>query len=201
MVKRIFTPAAFVAALALMMSFVASGPVASQESTPATVSAPETNAEAEIELYPVHIHSGTCDDLGDVVYPLNDLQAAAQVDDPDATPVLDLGATPDAASAVGLVDIVAQSGTDVDVSIDELLSEEYAINVHESEENIQNYIACGEITGSVENGDLFIELMEVGQSGFYGQAELSDNDDGTTIVNVSLYPLEVQGAPVATPAS
>lgn len=201
MVKRIFTPTAFVAALALMMSFVAAGPVASQESTPATVSAPETNAEAEIELHPAHIHSGTCDELGDVVYPLNDLQAAAQVDDPDATPVIDLGATPDAASAIGLVDVVAQSGTEVDVSIDDLLSEEYAINVHESPENIQNFIACGEITGSVEDGELTIDLQELNNTGYTGRALLTDQGDGTTIVNVSLFTSDQGGTQDATPAS
>ena len=199
--KRIFMPTAFLAALALAMSLMTAGPAMSQESTPVTVAAPETNVEAELELHPAHIHAGTCEDLGDIVYRLNDLQAAAQVADPDATPILDLGATPDAESAMGPYGVVAQSGTEVDVSLDELLSGEYAIDVHESAENIQNYLACGEITGSVENGELFIELMELGNSGFYGQAELSDQGDDTTIVNVSLFSVEVDGTPVATPVS
>ena len=199
--KRIFMPTAFLAALALAMSMLTAGPAMSQESTPVTVEAPESNAEAEIELRPVHIHAGTCDDLGDIVYPLNDLQAAVSIADPDATPVIDLGATPDAESAMGPYEVVAQSGTAVDVSLDELLSGEYAINVHESEENLQNYLACGEITGSAENGEIFIELMEVGHSGFYGQAELSAQGDDTTIVNVSLYPIEVDATPLASPES
>lgn len=200
--KRIFTPAAFAAALALVMSFVIGAPVvSSQESTPVTVEAPEANAEAAIELHPAHIHSGTCDELGDVVYPLTDLQSAASIPDPDATPILDLGATPDAAAAIGLVDVVAQSNTVVEVSLEDLLAEDFAINVHESAENIQTYIACGEITGSAEGGELFIELQELNNSNFYGQAELSDQGDGTTIVHVSLYPTEVDGTPVASPAS
>ena len=199
--KRILTPTALVAALALAMSLMTAGPAMSQESTPVTVEAPESNAEAEIELHPAHIHAGTCDDLGDVIYPLNDLQAAVSIADPDATPVLDLGATPDAESAMGPFEVVAQSGTEVDVSLDELLSGEFAINVHESPENIQNYLACGEIVGTPENGELFIELMELGNSGFYGQAELSDQGDDTTIVNVSIYPVDVDATPLASPES
>jgi hypothetical protein len=35
--------------------------------------------------------------------------------------------------------------TDVQLTIDELLDGEYAINAHESVENIANYVACGDI--------------------------------------------------------
>lgn len=71
-----------------------------------------SNAPAEPQ--PVHIHSGTCEDLGGVEYPLENLQ--------DGT-----------------------SETTVDVPLDELRGGAFAINAHESEENIQNYVACGNI--------------------------------------------------------
>jgi hypothetical protein len=67
--------------------------------------------------HPVHIHFGTCDNLGEVASPLTDIDANGM------------------------------SETTVDLTLDELTSEEYAINAHESAENIGNYVACGDITG------------------------------------------------------
>ncbi|MBA3449577.1 MAG: hypothetical protein H0T18_00025 [Chloroflexia bacterium] len=67
--------------------------------------------------HPVHIHFGACDDLGEVAAPLTD------------------------------IDEMGKSETTVDLTFDELTSGEYAINAHESAENIANYVACGDITG------------------------------------------------------
>ena len=67
--------------------------------------------------HPVHIHFGTCDNLGEVAAPLTDIDANGK------------------------------SETTVDLTLDELTSGEYAINAHESAENITNYVACGDITG------------------------------------------------------
>lgn len=64
---------------------------------------------------PVHIHSGSCAELGEVVYPLTNLEDGA-------------------------------STTTVDVTIEALQAEPFAINAHESEENIQLYVACGDIS-------------------------------------------------------
>jgi hypothetical protein len=67
--------------------------------------------------HPVHIHFGNCAVLGEVSAALSDIDASGM------------------------------SETTVDLSIDELLASQYAINAHESAENITNYIACGDITG------------------------------------------------------
>jgi hypothetical protein len=67
--------------------------------------------------HPVHIHFGTCDTLGEVAAPLTDIDADGM------------------------------SETTVDLTLDELTGSEYAINAHESAENITTYVACGEITG------------------------------------------------------
>ena len=40
---------------------------------------------------------------------------------------------------------VETSQTLVDATLDDLLAQPYAINVHESQDNIQNYIACGDL--------------------------------------------------------
>lgn len=154
-----------------------------------------------VALHPAHIHGGTCDEIGDVVFPLNDLQAASIV----ATPG-DTSATPDSEMAMGSEDtervVVAESGTVVEASLEDILAEEHVINVHESPENISNYIACGELTGEPEDGQLTIELIELNDSGFIGEAMLTDMGDGTTTVHVSLYPAEAPaGTPVATPSA
>ena len=63
---------------------------------------------------PAHIHSGSCAELGDVVYPLTNVEGGA-------------------------------SETTVAAPLADLQGAAFAINVHESEEAIQNYVSCGEI--------------------------------------------------------
>jgi len=94
--------------------------------------------------------------------------------------------------------VAAQSITDVDVALEDILADDHAINVHESVENIQNYIACGDVTGEVEDGELAIELQELNDSGITGGALLTDNGDGTTTVTVTLVDVndaEAMGTP------
>jgi plastocyanin len=131
------------------------------------------------ESHPAHIHSGTCGDgLGDVVYPLSNVSEAALV---NGTPVA--GATGGATDAIP----VAISGTTVPSTLADLLASPYAINIHESAENIGNYIACGNIGGTmIGTSDLAIGLGELNESGYSGVATLHDNGDGTTAVSVYL---------------
>ena len=88
------------------------------------------------------------------------------------------------------------SSTIVETTLDELLGAEHAINVHESTENIQNYIACGDITGTPSDGMLVVELAELNGSGATGEATLTDNGDGTMTVEI-----ELTHADMATPAA
>jgi Cu/Zn superoxide dismutase len=65
---------------------------------------------------PAHIHNGVCSDLGGVVHPLSNV-------------------------------VNGSSTTTVKgVTIDGLLKQTSAINVHESADNISKYVACGNIT-------------------------------------------------------
>ncbi len=141
-----------------------------QEATPATGAA-----------HPAHIHTGTCDTLGDVVFPLNDVASADMV----ATPV------------AGESGMVAESTTTVEVALDDILAAEHAINVHESAENIGNYIACGDVAGTATDGMLMIELLELNASGYMGQAMLMDNGDGTTDVTIMLMDSGMMATPAA----
>jgi Cu/Zn superoxide dismutase len=82
----------------------------------------ENTVEVEIELdgsaggpHPAHIHPGTCANL-------------------DPTPKWPLN------NVVG-----GKSKTTVEVQLDELSASEYAVNVHESPENAERYVACADI--------------------------------------------------------
>jgi hypothetical protein len=67
---------------------------------------------------PAHIHTGTCDALGDIAYPLSDVVNG------HSETTIDLS----------LADLQAKAATGL------------AVNVHESAEKINNYVACGDIT-------------------------------------------------------
>lgn len=166
---------------ALFGSTVAQGP----DATPAE--------DGAVTGHPAHIHSGSCEDLGDVVYPLNNI---VTMDRLDATPVTGMAATPSSVALISTPVIAVGQNTTVDVSLDDLLAAEHAINVHESPENIDIYIACGDITGTVTDGVLLVDLQELNDSGYMGQARLMDNGDGTTTVYMDLIP-----AGEATPAA
>jgi hypothetical protein len=71
---------------------------------------------------PAHIHKGTCDEL-------------------DPTPTY------------GLNDVRAGTSTStVDVKLDDLIDETVVINVHESAENVERYVACGVISAGDGKG-------------------------------------------------
>ena len=83
------------------------------------------------------------------------------------------------------------------MALDDILAAEHAINLHESMENIGNYIACGDVTGEPADGMLEIELLELNGSGYMGTAMLMDNGDGTTDVTIML----MESSGMATPAA
>jgi hypothetical protein len=66
-------------------------------------------------VHPVHVHDGTCDDLGDVAYPLEDIEGGESVT------------------------------TLEDVTLADLMTGEYAINAHQSEDDMETYVMCGNI--------------------------------------------------------
>lgn len=155
------------AAFALIM--LATGLIVSQRGVIAQ------DAEAS---HPAHIHSGNCTELGDVVYPLSDVSESALV---NGTPIA--GGVAGAADAVP----VALSGTTVPAPLADLLASPFAINIHESAENIGNYIACGTVGGIlIGASDISFGLSELNGSGYSGVATLHDNGDGTTAVSVYL---------------
>ena len=82
---------------------------------------------------------------------------------------------------------VEVSITTVKADLKTIVDGGHAINVHESKDKIDKYIACGDIGGMVMGGkDLAIGLGELNKSGYSGVAWLHDNGDKTTTVYVFL---------------
>lgn len=190
---RLVTIAA--AVLALLAGLMATVPTtAAQDATPA-----DAGAESGQLPHLAHINQGTCDELSHIVYKLDDVGAGtAEL----ATPAANAVATPSSEGAVRSVDPL-QSSTDVNASLDDLLAEPHVINIHESIEAVDTYIACGEITGTPADGELEIDLAEQNDSGIAGTATLTDNGDDTTTVVIELT-TETSGTmatPEASPVS
>jgi hypothetical protein len=158
-------------AFALLAIVAATIPgAAAQDATPV--------AQPVAPARPAHIHSGNCVELGDVVVPLTDLTAAV-------------------GEGVGQRDeaIPAESSfTTVPMTLDAILGADHAINVHLSAEQIDTYIACGELGGVVDaGGALVVGLREESDSGYTGIAFLSPGVDGAS-TDVSVFIAPVFGA-------
>jgi hypothetical protein len=82
----------------------------------------ELTGMEEDAVHPIHIHDGTCEDLGGVAYPLEDI-------------------------------VDGMSETTVDVSLDDLMTGEFAINAHLSADEMAVWINCGDIPAAPEEED------------------------------------------------
>jgi hypothetical protein len=151
-----------------------------------------------MESHPSHIHAGTCAELDpNPAAPLNNIIPIGV--DPEAE-------EPEAPETVGVLTaspILHADSEDVEFSWDDMLAESHAINVHLSDEEVQTYIACGDIGGTpVDDGDkLVVALHPQNDSGYSGIAILEKDGDGNVDVEVYLAgPPAEGGVPVATPA-
>ncbi len=163
-----------------------------------------TIAQDAAESHPAHIHSGSCAQLGDVVYPLTNVSASGMMQGMQAMAATPSTGMPSAMAtpggltmspAMGATSAIAveTSQTLVNASLQDLLAKPYAINVHESQANIQRYIACGDLGGSMmtgsamaNGGTLAIGLKELNGSGESGIALLYDRGNNQTMVFVYL---------------
>src|SRR5215216_4881610 len=109
---------------------------------------------------PSHIHNGDCDEPGEVIQPLNSLT----------------------------VPVVAEAAfTSIPQSLDELLAEDHALKVHLSKDQIQIYLACGDIGGATDaDGALIVGMKELDDSGYAGIAYLVPAANGSTSVSVMI---------------
>ena len=155
---------------------------------PGSLAQTPVGEEAAGEAHPAHIHSGTCDQLGDVVAPLTDVSPAAgeMVGSDAAFPVV-------------------SSITTVDMPLQAIIDGGHAINVHQSAEEIDVYIACGDIGGAVATSEdgrdsLFIGLGELNDSGYTGVAWLGADGEQTD-VSIVLTQIATTESAAGTPVS
>lgn len=140
--------------------------------------------------HPAHIHEGTCEDLGDIVFPLTDVAAPSPADGGDM--------------AAGSPIAVETSTTTVEAPLSDIINEGHAVNVHESADNVGNYIACGDIGGTIvpgaaDGGELMIGLHGLNDSGYSGIAVLREAGEQT---DVTIYLAQgLTGAATSTPGS
>ena len=119
---------------------------------------------------PSHIHIGDCDELGEVVQPLNSL-------------TVPVGAVSGNSDAV----IAEAAFTNIPQSLDELLAEDHALKVHLSADQIQTYLACGDIGGVADaDGALIVGMKELDDSGYAGIAYLVPAANGSTSISVMI---------------
>jgi len=157
--RRISAFAALGSALILSLSLLSSAGV---------------HAQGEEGGHPAHIHSGSCNELGDVIYPLSNVGPGGTLNGTSQPSEDPIGAEDD----IYPVDF---SVTTVDASLSDIADGNTAINVHESTDEIQNYIACGNIGGPVIGGMLVIGLETLNDSHYSGVAVLTDKDDQTEV--------------------
>lgn len=133
--------------------------------------------------FPAQIHSGTCDDPGDVVFELGEGGFGLPVpDDPAATPDV-------AAEQVGPVEanpaVVLVAA--VDASLDRLTDEGHVIDAHVAGEDPEtSRFVCGIIGGFRVGDDLVFGMHEVNGSGYSGATWIQDLGDDTSRVTTFL---------------
>ncbi len=164
-----------------------------------TVSAQDD--EPVVAGHPAHIHVGTCAELDpNPLVPLTDVTVPLVGDDNDQAPTSE-----DIRGALDqpLVEISTSDDLDTDVTFDELFETSHAINLHESAENIGNYIACGDIGGVVADDEAFVPLYSQNDSGYFGVAKITKDGDGFDVDIYLAQPQSPTAAPEgdATPAA
>lgn len=159
------------AALGLGLLLGGLGPTVAQDGTPAA-------GRQAAPPHPAHIHAGNCDEggVGEVVAPLTELVT------PEGRNEGSRGAS-----------TAASSFTNVPLTLDAILAADHVVNVHLSAEEIDVYIACGELGGARDaSGNLVVGLREFGNSGYFGIAYLAPGADGAS-TDVSVFVAEGRG--------
>ena len=133
-----------------------------------------TQSPDAVVTHPSHIHKGTCAQLDPTpAYPLDNVGPRLTDDDklPDPEDIKgSLTANP-----------VEYAQTEIEVNLEDLLKESYALNIHASDQDIATYIACGDLGGPLLDDKLYIGLSQQNDSGYYGVATLEKKDDKTEV--------------------
>jgi hypothetical protein len=155
------------------------------------VSAQDSTQEATIPTHPAFVHEGDCTNLTS--------NPAATLDDVTVRNPDEAG-DEDAPEPQGALDapMVLHSDSTADISLDDLLAEPHSIAIRASAEETDVVLACGSIGGLVQDDELYIALAPQDDSGFYGIAKLSKDDDGT---QVEIFLVQPNESGAATPVA
>lgn len=139
-----------------------------------------TESPDAVITHPSHVHKGTCAELDpNPAYPLDNVG-------PRLTDDEELPAAEDIKGSL-TANPVEYSQTEIEVNLEDLLTEAHALNVHESDQNVATYIACGDIGGPLLDDKLYIGLTQQNDSGYYGIATFEKKGDDKTEVTVYLF--------------
>lgn len=139
---------------------------------------------------PGHLHRGTCATVGDLLSPL--AAAAVAGDRAGGTPL------PEAITGMTAAIPVAVSTTTIPLALADLLAEPASIEMHESEAEPWDVVACGNLGGTVTGPDLVIGLAPVGPHGVPGAAWFQASGEATL---VTIFLVEGLPASIATPVA
>lgn len=165
--RRSLATAGAVTALAAGLGLVGSGDLARSH---------------EADGRPARLHAGSCDEFRGVVYMLTGVGAEAT---PDGTPV----AAPERVGPESAA-LVASSETEVPVPLSELIADERAIVVYQSDEAMDRVVACGNVGGllsgqmpgmTMPGDELAVWLAEADGSGLSGIALLEAAGRSTVV--------------------
>jgi len=155
--------------------------------------------EAVTPSHPAHIHMGTCgEDLDpNPIGPLNYVEPRLNEESDDEN----VNAAQGVLTASNVLYSLSEEGDEV--TWEDMLATSHAINLHLSDEEIEVYIACGDIGGVPVEGELAIALHSVNDSGYTGIAVLTEDGDGNVDVEIFLAEpvVDADNEPDATPVS
>lgn len=160
---------AFAAAIALLAASIAAG-----TAVQSAIAQDESSAG-----HPSHLHKGTCDQPGEITIPLGNIGN-------EYINFWDSAATVESVGNASAVTVISAS-TPIDAPLSAFINSEHMLMVHESEENLQYFIACGNVGGNLVNGtDLQFGIEPLNNSGVSGIAWLIDDGDGSSTLHVFL---------------
>ncbi len=155
--------------------------------------------EESTASHPIHIHAGTCEELDpNPLAPLDNMVPRINEDAEDESDNQPVG-------VLTAPNVLVTSSDEIDVAWDDMLAGSHAINVHLSDEEVQTYIACGDIGGVVVDDQLIVALQPLNDSGYMGLAIFQQDGDGNVDVPAvylfepvaSNEPAEVEATPVS----
>src|SRR5215208_435132 len=149
-------------------------PVSNEPAPGSDAAGPVRNLEPTEPSRLAHIHAGTCEELGIVVYSFPDIR----------TYRLDEGEE----AGLGAIELI--TGT-TQTPLSGLFGEPFSVHVHESAQNKQTYIACSDIGSRPaepwsEADGLTLRAVEQRESGYSGFTTLRPTADGGTQVTIAI---------------